>query len=76
MPVPDEIRFVYDSDPVKRIFIVKNRQEWKDAAENMSKLCTYVKIRDFCEIGQLNQSNLRRNQVWFHIFSAASFHSE
>ena len=41
--------------------MVKNRQEWRDASENMLKLCTYVKIRDFTEIGQLVQVNLKRN---------------
>ena len=61
VPIPDEIRFIYDIDPVRRKLIVKNRQEWRNAAENMSKLCTYIKIRDFSEIGQLVQSNLKRN---------------
>ncbi len=61
IPIPDEIRFVYDLVPVKRKLMIKNRQEWKDAAENMSMLCTYVKIRDFTEVGQLVQVNLKRN---------------
>ncbi len=61
IPIPDEIRFVYDMEPIKSIMVKLNRDEWKSAAENMSKLCTYVKIRDFCEISQLVQVNLKRN---------------
>ena len=38
-----------------------NREEWKSATEKMSKLCTYVRIRDFCEIGQLVQVDRKRN---------------
>ncbi len=61
VPIPDEIRFVYDMEPIKRIMVRLNREEWKSAAENMSKLCTYVKVRDFTEIGQLVQVNLKRS---------------
>ncbi len=61
IPIPDEIRFIYDMEPIKHIMVKLNRDEWRNAAENMSKLCTYVKIRDFCEIGQLVLVKLKRN---------------
>ncbi len=61
IPIPDVTRFVYDLEPVKRKMIVKSREEWKDAAEDMSKLCTYVVVKDYTEIGTLVKSNLQRN---------------
>ncbi len=61
IPIPDETRFIYDLEPVKRKMIVKSREEWKSAAEDMSKLCTYVVVKDFTEVGTLVKSNLQRN---------------
>ena len=61
IPIPVEIKFIYDLDPVKRKMILQNREEWKSAAEDMSKLCTYVIVKDFAEIGTLVKANLQRN---------------
>ena len=61
IPIPDEIRFIYELDPVKRKMMMQSHNEWKSATEDMSKLCTYVIVKDFTKIGTLVRSNLQRN---------------
>ena len=58
---PENTMWIYDIDAVHRKLMLKEREEWKDAAEEMSKLSTYVVIKDFTEIGTLVKSNLPRN---------------
>ena len=45
IPIPDEIRFVYDLDPVKRKLMMKNRQEWKDATEKTRYQAPVVSLK-------------------------------
>ena len=59
---PHNTMWIYDIDPIERKFLVKDREEWKCAAEEMSKLCTYVRVKDFTEVGTLVKANLPRNQ--------------
>ena len=59
---PDNTMWIYDIEPIQRKFLLKERDEWKDAAEEMSKLCTYITVKDFTEIGSLVRANLPRNQ--------------
>ncbi len=62
IPMPTELRYIYDLEPIERKFLVQCRKEWKTAASTMSKLCTYVEIKDFEEVGVLVQANLPRNE--------------
>ncbi len=61
-PPPTELKFVYDLDPIQSKFLRKCREEWKDAAEGMSKLDTYREVKDFADIAILAKSNLPRNE--------------
>ena len=60
IPIPTRLNLIYDLDPVRRKMELQCRDEWRDAAEKMSKLDTYVLIKDFTEIGILVKSNLPR----------------
>ena len=60
IPVPTRLNLIYDLEPVRRKMELQCREEWKGAAEKMSKLDTYVKIKDFTEVGVLVKSNLPR----------------
>ena len=53
IPMPTQIKFVYDLELIHRKMVTKCRDECKDAAGHMSKLETYVRVCDFCEIGLL-----------------------
>ncbi len=54
--------YVYDTEPLMRRALVKNREEWKAAADDMPKLCTYILIKDFTSICTMVSANLPRNQ--------------
>ena len=41
--------------------IIQSSDEWKSAAGDMSKICTYVDVKDFAEVGTLAKANLQRN---------------
>ncbi len=56
--IPENIGIVYDPEPIKNLMLRKNREEWKSAAEEMPKLVTYVKVKDFTENGLMVKSNL------------------
>ena len=59
---PMQAIYVYDTEPLMRKALVKNREEWRMAAYDMPKLCTYVLIKDFMDIGTMVHANLPRNQ--------------
>ena len=59
---PMQSMYVFDTEPIARRAIVKNREEWKLAAADMPKLCTYVIIKDFTEVCTVVQANIPRNQ--------------
>ncbi len=42
--------------------VVKCRDKWQEEASTMSKLDTYVLVKDFMEIGVMVQAGLSRNQ--------------
>ncbi len=59
---PMQSLYVYDTEPLMRRALVKNREEWMLAANGMPKLCTYVLIKDFMNVGTMVHQNLPRNQ--------------
>ena len=61
IPVPTRLNLIYDLEPIRRKMELQCRDEWRDAAGRMSKLRTYVKIKDFTEIGTLVKANLPRS---------------
>ena len=61
MPIgPYRSLLIYDIEPVERIALRKAREGWQDEAHKMSKLCTYVKVKDFADPKILVQANLSR----------------
>ena len=54
--------FVYDMEPIARCALVRNSEEWKEAAYVMPTLCTYILIKDFTCISVMVRANLHRKQ--------------
>ena len=59
---PFQALYVYDTDPIHRKMLTKSREEWKLEAQGMSKLQTYVQVKNFTEIGTMVLASLPRNQ--------------
>ena len=54
--------YVYDIDALERRALTVARGEWRETAPTMSKLCTYVQVRDMAETTILVNLNLPRYQ--------------
>ncbi len=59
---PVSLRYIYDLQPVKTRILRKCREEWKSAAEEMSKLSTYCNVKDFAEPALMVKCNIHRNE--------------